>query len=228
MDRVLEPELMDEETQAEAYAEADFTEPHERCANQFVAWWRAHGGPRKACVLDLGCGPADVTVRIARRCPEVTFIGLDGSEAMLGHGRSRVAAGGLASRISLYQALLPHDPPPPGAIDVVFSNSLLHHLHDPHALWSYVARHAPSALVFVMDLMRPATIADVDRLVEEHARGEPEVLRRDFRASLCAAFTTTEVRAQLSRAGLALEVEAVGDRHLVVCTPGRTPPRDAG
>jgi hypothetical protein len=43
------------------------------------------------------------------------------------------------------------------------------------------------------------------------------VLRRDFEASLYAAFTCDEVRAQLDRAGLsALRVEPIGDRHLVV------------
>ena len=45
----------------------------------------------------------------------------------------------------------------------------------------------------------------------------PEVLQRDYRASLHAAFTTAEVKAQLADAGLAqLQVLEVEDRYLEV------------
>ena len=68
-----------------------------------------------------------------------------------------------------------------------------------------------------MDLMRPATAALVARYVDVYTDGEPEVLRRDFGASLHAAFTVDEVQEQLRLAGLAgLSVQAVSDRHLTV------------
>ena len=68
-----------------------------------------------------------------------------------------------------------------------------------------------------MDLMRPDSPGDVDSLVEQYSAGEPEVLKRDFHASLCAAFTADEVRSQLRVAGLPnLRVEIVSDRHLTV------------
>ena len=54
-------------------------------------------------------------------------------------------------------------------------------------------------------------------IVDTYAANEPEVLRRDFFASLCAAFTLDEVRDQLEVAGLGhLAVEAISDRHLLV------------
>jgi SAM-dependent methyltransferase len=214
MDRVPEPELMDEAAQALAYSDADFAEPHDR----FVALCEEHVGRDGlvGTVLDLGCGPADVTVRLARRFPRAVFHGVDGAEAMLAHGRARVAREGLGDRIRLVRAVLPADAPPLGAYDAVLSNSLLHHLHDPSVLWAAVARWAkPAAPVFVMDLRRPASVDDARRLVETYAAYEPEVLRRDFFNSLCAAFTPDEVRAQLRQAGFSLEVIDVGDRHLV-------------
>ncbi|HEX6174620.1 MAG TPA: SAM-dependent methyltransferase, partial [Candidatus Binatia bacterium] len=61
MERIPEPELMDEDEQARAYALADFAEPH----NHFVELFR-ECFPDEAItghVLDLGCGPADVTLR---------------------------------------------------------------------------------------------------------------------------------------------------------------------
>lgn len=214
MNRIPEPELMDESAQALAYSEADFAEPHDR----FVALCEEHVGPDglAGTVLDLGCGPADVTVRLARRFPRAVFHGVDGAEAMLAHGRTRVAREGLGDRIRLVRAVLPGDAPPLDAYDGVVSNSLLHHLHDPAVLWDAVARRAKAgAPIFVMDLRRPASVDDARRLEQTYAGGEPEVLRRDFFDSLCAAFMPDEVGAQLRKVGLALEVIEVGDRHLV-------------
>jgi ubiquinone/menaquinone biosynthesis C-methylase UbiE len=214
VERTPEPELMDDERQAVAYSEADFTAAHER----FVALCEAFVGRDglAGTVLDLGCGPCDVTVRLARRFPRAVFHGVDGAEAMLALGRARVERAGLGGRIRLARALLPHDPPPLDRYDAVVSNSLLHHLHDPSVLWAAVARRARAgAPVVVMDLRRPDSPQAARALVDAYAGGEPEVLRRDFYDSLRAAFTPEEVRAQVAAAGLGLDVRAVGDRHLV-------------
>ena len=46
--------------------------------------------------------------------------------------------------------------------------------------------------------------------------GEPELLKRDFFASLCAAYTLAEVRSQLAAADLAhFALEATSDRHWI-------------
>jgi ubiquinone/menaquinone biosynthesis C-methylase UbiE len=215
MRREPEPELMDAEEQARAYSEADFSEPHERFVDLFAE--RFPGGPG-ARVLDLGCGPADVTVRFARRFREASVWGVDGAEAMLVLGRRRVAAAGLEGRVTLERARLPDAALPDGPFETVISNSLLHHLADPGVLWREIALRARAgAALFVMDLMRPDREADARRMVEQYAAGEPEVLRRDFFQSLRAAYRPDEVRGQLSAAGLAhLAVELVSDRHLIV------------
>lgn len=205
---------MDEAEQARAYSEADFAETHDRCAALCEEFFGRDG--LVGTILDLGCGPADVTVRLARRFPRAAFHGVDGAEAMLAHGRARVAREGLADRIRLTHALLPRDVPPLEQYDGVVSNSLLHHLHDPSVLWGAVARYAkPRAPVFIMDLRRPASVDDARRLAATHAAGEPDVLQRDFLNSLCAAFTPEEVRRQLREMSLELDVVAIGDRHLV-------------
>ena len=73
------------------------------------------------------------------------------------------------------------------------------------------------AHVVVMDLARPASETAVDSLVETYALNEPDVLRRDFRNSLFAAYTVDEVEQQLQAAGLdTLAVQMVSDRHLAV------------
>lgn len=215
MERVPEPELMEDEAQARAYAEADFEEPN---ALFMQLWEEGLAGAEPMRIVDLGCGPADIVVRLARRHPVARIEAIDGSAAMLRHGIERVRREGLDERVHLVQARLPGAGLAPQAYDAVVSNSLLHHLHDPAVLWRTVRACARiGAAVLVMDLARPASDAEARALVERHASGEPGILRRDFYNSLLAAWRPEEVRAQLIAAGLdGLEVRLVSDRHLAV------------
>lgn len=216
MERIAEPDLMDDPAQAEAYHRADFGEPHDH----FVTLFRQHfpAGSWQGPVLDLGCGTADVTRRFARAFRDVEIHGIDGAEAMLRWGRESVAAEGLAGRVRLYCRCLPTQALPGSDYGAVISNSLLHHLADPLVLWSTIRSSARvGAPVFVMDLMRPATPGRVEELVCTYAAGESDLLRRDFFNSLCAAYTTEEVERQLQSTGLDhLQLEVVSDRHWTV------------
>ncbi len=221
MQRIPEPELMDEFEQARAYAEADFSEPNERFVALFAAKFpELRAGP----VLDLGCGPGDIALRLARSFPGLDVHGLDGSGPMLAFGQARLRDDpDLAGRVRFLQGILPGAKLPLDAYDAIVSNSLLHHLHDPMVLWHAVLDHgAPGAAVLVMDLFRPDSTAVARGIVEAWAGGEPEVLKQDFYNSLCAAFTCDEVREQLAACGLAtLETSVVSDRHMIVA--GRLP-----
>jgi SAM-dependent methyltransferase len=221
MERVPEPELMDDDAQAAAYAAADFDEPDARFVDGFV---ERFGGALGGAMIDLGCGPGNVTLRLAAALPAAHLVGVDGSAPMLAWARERAArAPQLAARVRWCRARIPSAEVPAGPFAAVVSNSLLHHLHDPSVLWAVTAQLGePGAAVYVGDLRRPASPGALRALVAQHAADAPEVLRRDFAASLRAAFTPDEVRAQLHRAGLdALEVAPVGDRHLLVW--GRLP-----
>jgi len=222
MKRRLEPELMDAEDQALAYAEADFNESN----TLFIELLRGlKPGPLDgAQVLDLGCGPADIVIRFLRAYPKATCDGLDGSQPMLDLARGALdALPGLGQRCRLIHDRIPSAQLASGHYDLILSNSLLHHLHDPRVLWQTVQETGkPGALVLIMDLMRPASAGWVEALVETYTEGAPEVLRNDFRNSLYAAFEPQEVVAQLADAGLeTLEVEVVSNRHLAVM--GRLP-----
>jgi SAM-dependent methyltransferase len=217
MERVPEPELMNELTQARAYAQADFSEAHDRFvsvfAEKFPTLHQFNG-----IVLDLGCGPADISRRFARAYPDCYVHGIDGAAAMLELGRAANAHAQLAHRIELFEARLPCQSLPLPQYDAVISNSLLHHLHDPLVLWRSLRQFVrPGAPVFVMDLLRPATRQLAQDIVATYAENEPAVLREDFLASLCAAFTPDEIRAQLTSLDLTgLQLEVVSDRHLII------------
>ncbi len=226
MERICEPELMDDPDQARIYAEADFAASDAVLVERIVALAAPEGlGPR---VVDLGCGPGNITLRLAERCPASELIGLDGAAAMLAIAEQRRAAAperwphlrfrGL--RLPLGAADLAGLA---GSCSAIVSNSLLHHLHDPAVLWLAVQRlAAPGALVHIHDLRRPEDPAALEALVQCHASDCDPLLRRDYTASLRAAFRVEEVRQQLRRAALegsgllGLRVEAREDRYLEV------------
>lgn len=216
MERIPEPELMLDPEQVRAYAAADFAEPH----SLFIALLQARLGPpaTRGVALDLGCGPGDISFRFLRACPDWRVDALDGSPAMLAAGRAAAIAAGLHDRIAFHQALLPDGTPPRPSYDLLFSNSLLHHLPDPTILWSSIRRWSgPTTKVFVMDLLRPPSQADARVLVEHYAQSEPDVLRTDFYNSLLAAYRPEEIDAQLITAALThLHTEVVSDRHFIV------------
>ena len=169
-------------------------------------------------IADLGCGPGNIALRLARDLPRCEVTGVDGAASMLEHARLRARRfGEPGSRVRWVQAVLPSSALPHGAFEAVVSNSLLHHLHDPTVLWRTILKiAAPGAAVLVGDLRRPRTESDARDLVETYAADESPVLKEDFFASLCAAFQPDEVRAQLREEGLPLTAEEVGDRHLLV------------
>lgn len=218
MERIPEPELMDRPENAEAYAGADFSEPNGQFIALFLDKFPKFKGGR---ILDLGCGPADITLRLAKLYRQAKVTGVDGAEAMLDIARKTVARNSdLANRVEILKWHIGKESGPLAAqaYDAVVSNSLLHHLADPLLLWAAVRACAvPGAAILVMDLFRPATAAEADRIVDTYAAGEPEVLRSDFRNSLHAAYRPEEIAGQLASVGLeTLQIETVSDRHLLV------------
>src|SRR5262245_53361684 len=150
MERTTEPELMDEQEQAAAYAAADWSESHGKIpgyfSKRFPLWIRGS-------VIDLGCGPADVTIRFAKAFAYATVLGVDASDAMLAFGRQHVREAGLDSRIVLEKRYLPDATLERKSFDAVISNSLLHHLADPLTLWRTAAAAAkPYGAVLIVDL----------------------------------------------------------------------------
>jgi SAM-dependent methyltransferase len=217
MERRREPELMDDEAQARAYAKADFNDSD----SNFIELFRERFADAeiRGYVIDLGCGPGNVSFRFAHAFPECIVHGVDGSEAMLRYGRRRLEQEqGLQGRIEFIQGVFPGVELSRDSYDIIISNSMLHHLGDPQVLWSEIKRlgHA-GTLVFIMDLRRPSSPATARLLVDRHAGREPAILRRDFYNSLLASFREPDVLRHLERAGLeGFKVSEIGDRHLIV------------
>jgi len=204
---------MDDDAQARAYAKADFSASNQMFVDGFVRDYPTHLGT----IVDLGCGPGDIDIRLAHAAPSANVTAVDGSRPMLAIAERALRAAGLESRIATLNGMLPGLPLEAHAFDAVLSKDLLHHLPDPGVLWSEIGRLGrDGAAVYVMDLVRPATRDAAQHIVDTVAPHEDPILREDFLKSLCAAFTVDEVADQLRTAGLDLRVAQVSDRHMSI------------
>ena len=112
MERTLEPELMDDEQQSIAYAEADFSTSNQFFVDSLVRDFPTH----LRDVVDIGCGPADVVIRLARAAPNATITALDGSAPMIALGRAAARAAGVDDRLVLLHTRIPGPPPAPARV----------------------------------------------------------------------------------------------------------------
>lgn len=214
MDRVLEPELMDDPEQAKAYAAADFSQENQGFVDRFREYFPDF---REGHVLDLGCGPGDIPIRFARAFPTCRITAIDASAPMLQLAERAVQQVHLSERIT-FRCERFQDTAGANQADAGISNSLLHHVPNPLQFWNKLRRLVkPGSPVLVMDLLRPESPEEAQAIVDRYAAGESEILRRDFYNSLLAAFTEDEVTTQLARMNLTrLLIDLPDDRHWVV------------
>jgi ubiquinone/menaquinone biosynthesis C-methylase UbiE len=207
---------MDLPDEVEAYARADFREVNARFVDRLLEL--AGPGSSERTAVDLGCGPGDIPLLVGSRCPNWRVTGVDASKPMLDVARSNAARAKLEDRVTFHLSDATSTALPGGSFDVVFSNSLLHHVKDPSSMWREIRRLAArGAVVFLRDLKRPVSEAAARDIVAQHAGSESKLLKEEFFRSLLAAYTVEEVHDQLSViAWTGLTVAQSSDRHLDV------------
>jgi len=209
--RELEPEVMDDPREARDYDAMD----HAAVNRQFVVDFLQEDQASLQRVLDVGTGPALIPIELCAQHADCTVIGNDAAASMLELGAVRVSAAGLAARIELHagdaKALAYAD----SSFDGVISNSLIHHVAEPQlAIFEMVRVLRPGGRLFIRDLVRPATLTELEQLVALHAAHETPANQQLLRQSLHAALTVDEVRGLAQQAGLPPEsVQLTSDRH---------------
>jgi ubiquinone/menaquinone biosynthesis C-methylase UbiE len=167
-------------------------------------------------ILDMGTGTARIPILILQHAHhDIRICAIDLSKEMLNVARKNVAAAGLEDRLTLQLVDAKGLPFENGSFDMVVSNSLAHHIPDPSTFFNEAARVVRSGGgVFIRDLMRPDSVAEVNLVVEKYAGDADEYQRKLYRDSLCAALTIPEVEGFLRKAGIAdARVVQSSDRH---------------
>src|SRR5688572_3386429 len=207
--RVPEPELMDDDSEVEAYASAaaaTYLEAIDRSFVDHIAKLIQGAGLESGRVLDLGCGPGQILIMMKQRWPGMQITGLDAGPAMIDKARADAAAAGLDITYEVLrlgpngETRLPYDD---AEFDIVTCNSVIHHLTDPTNALDEMARVTrPEGAILIRDLARPAFLFPYPlhvRIFGRHYEGE---MRRLYEASVAAAYTPPELNQMLRNSHL--------------------------
>lgn len=202
---------MDTETEAVEYDRMDHTTVNQKFVTDFLAAWSVRTGD----VLDVGTGTAQIPIELCQRARGFDVEAVDAAAEMLKIAKANIASASLAVRIRTALMDAKHLPYPDGRFDAVISNSIVHHIPDPSVVFDEALRVCTAGgVIFIRDLLRPESDAELTRLVELHAAGATKEQRRLFAESLHASLTVTEVVELVSRHGfLPGTVAQTSDRH---------------
>jgi trans-aconitate methyltransferase len=188
-----EPEIMLDQEQSEAYFNNDRDKPKRLFGHFHIKMMEPIGS---GSIVDLGCGPGDLTLEVSRMNPDATIHGIDASPAMLGLATS-------TEQVSFKQMMITDVA---DKYDRVISSMTLHHIHEPLDFWNTVKRISPRD-VFVFDMVRPKDEMELRSIVEANGPFTDKVFKLDFENSLRACFTIEEITEQLAASGLNLTVD---------------------
>jgi ubiquinone/menaquinone biosynthesis C-methylase UbiE len=152
-DRTPTQESLDDPKVARAYGWVA-TMPPMRLLRWFVVD-RAVAMTRRGAAADLGCGPGQLVIELARRAPGLHVTGIDLSEEMIARGQDKARRAGVADRVSFRRGDARQIPFPDASLDLVVSTLSLHHWSDPVAVLDEIARVLrPSGSFLIFDLRR--------------------------------------------------------------------------
>jgi len=184
MQRIIEPELMDDVDQVAAYNAGN----KEFGIEGFLNYYEKNINITEGKIVDLGCGTADYLVALAKKYPKLVIVGYDGSPNMIKQAEKNIQGYNITVICKQFADI-------EDTADCAISINTLHHLHDPAVLWDAI--RSISDKILVMDIIRPQSIEVADAIVEMINGQDPEIFKRDFYNSLLAAFSIEELKEQI-------------------------------
>jgi ubiquinone/menaquinone biosynthesis C-methylase UbiE len=205
--RVPEPEVMDDSDEVEAYSSAAAQAYLDKIDDTFVDHAvRLVAGRTSGRALDIGTGPGQIVLKLARHLPSWQFLGVDRSPNMIAQARRNLSCAanpldtpvqgtpGLKGRVQFFVSDGNRLPFPGADFDLVMCNSVLHHLAQPQRLLAEVARLVkPDGAVLIRDLRRPSRLA-CPLHVRWYGRHYSGLMYRLYCASVRSAYTVRELK----------------------------------
>jgi ubiquinone/menaquinone biosynthesis C-methylase UbiE len=198
MKRVVEKESMDDSKQVQAYFEAK----RETYMYMFKIGYCTAKKKVPDSLLDIGCGPGDLTLEFAKLHPDIPVTGIDTSAEMLALAEERDNL--TFKQISVTEVT--------DRYDRIISSLALHHFHNPMDFWNSIKRINPRD-VYIIDIVRPETEEKLQQII--NAKPYTPEFKLDYENSLRAAFTIEEIKEQLNEVGFEkLHVMEVDQQNL--------------
>jgi ubiquinone/menaquinone biosynthesis C-methylase UbiE len=202
--RVPEPEVMDDSSEVEAYSSAAAQSYLDKIDDTLVEHaLRLVAGKERGRALDIGTGPGQIVLKLARRLKLWKFVGVDRSANMISQAAASLAAAPeAAGRVDFHVEDGNRLNFPDKSFDLVMCNSVLHHLAEPRNLLLEMARVAkPGSAILLRDLRRPSRLA-YPWFVRWHGRHYSGAMYKLYSDSVHAAYTVPELQALLDSSPL--------------------------
>ena len=210
--RILEPEVMDTLEEAFEYDSMDHSQVNEVFCNDFFAARNLTDGVQS---LDVGTGTAQIPIAMCKRNSGLKITAIDLAESMLTLGNKNIQTALLEDCITLVQVDSKKMHYPDESFDQVISNSIIHHIPNPVECFKEMIRVTKKdGLLFIRDLLRPDSIAELQNIVNLHAGDATPKQKQLFTDSLHASLSLTEVREMVKLFGFeAFTVIQSSNRH---------------
>lgn len=214
-ERVPEPEVMQTPEEALGYAQTASNPYLDRLDNQFVDHVLSMRILGK--ILDLGTGPGQIPIKLAKREPRISVIGVDLSKEMLKLGAERAKREQVSSRVDFILASANSIPVASGSIDLLICNSTLHHFSNPVQVFNEAHRVVKEGgVVYFRDLRRRSRLLH-GLHVAFFGRKYTGLMRKSFADSVHAAYTRPELVQHIANSDLSNARVSYSDlTHLVV------------
>ena len=226
MERIAEPELMEKKEQVISYDEADFLEGEVNFINQINHYLLKKNIflNEKDLIVDLGCGPGNISKKLAIKWPNTEVVGIDGSQEMILRAKHN-------KKVSINQRNLKNlryicadikDIKKKFLIkkevSLLVSNSLIHHITHLEDFFNTIRSLSNKMTInFHKDLKRPLDEKSALELKAKCSTKYNEILTNDYYASLRASYTFKELKDYTLENDLSsLEVFEDGDKYLMV------------
>lgn len=222
LERRLEPEVMDTSEDAHDYDTMDHSTVNRVFVDDFLTLARDNGFETRLVdqaqplrLLDVGTGTALIPIELCRRHVACRVIAIDLAAEMLKLADLNIARSGLSSAIQAARIDAKQMPYTAGSFEAIISNSIVHHIPQPSDVFAEMVRVLRcGGLLFVRDLLRPNSLAELDHLVATYAGKENAHSQQLFRDSLHAALSLREVQDLAVAHGIpAGAVSQTSDRH---------------
>ena len=227
MERIPETELMEKKDQVISYDEADFSEGEFNLVNQinYYLLKKKISLGEKDLIVDLGCGPGNISEKLAIKWPNTEVVGIDGSKEMIVRAEYN-------KKISTHQKKLKNlryicsdikdiksnNFLSKKKISLLVSNSLIHHITHLEDFFNTIRSLSSNITVnFHKDLKRPYDEQSALKLKARCSSKYNEILTNDYYASLRASYTFKELKKFTLENDLSsLDVLEDGDEYLIV------------
>ena len=227
MERIPEPELMEKKEQVISYDEADFSEGEITLINQINHYLleKNISLSEKDLIVDLGCGPGNISEKLAIKWPNTEVVGIDGSKEMILRAEFNKEISNNQKKLKNLRYICADIKDIKSTnfllkkkISLLVSNSLIHHITHLEDFFNTIRSLSSNSTVnFHKDLKRPLDEKCALELKEQCSTKYNEILTNDYYASLRASYTFKELKNFTSQNDLSsLDVFEDGDKYLIV------------